>query len=348
MNPPTLPALNVRWLTDPAITDELLTVPASHDLQRLDHPLPPELGQAWCERLSVAHGISLFQGVHRFQPEVNGQRVPLGEFRFTFPEPTLVIQTIHGGNLCHQESYPRADLIYQPGYDCFRRAETIQVIPLIEASADSTMTALLLAETVLAQLIGDELAAALIGRLGLETLPAVRVLPIPLAVSAPLQAALSPELQGTLQRLFAQSKVREYLCALCSYMAPHVRESHRPPLQHPRERLAALHDYLKQLEGQLPSLEDLAVRFRLSARHLNAAFAEQYGLPIYAFIANWRLNEAYVAIRDSDVALKVLASRLGYSHVNHFNRAFRRKFGHPPGQLRYGRRGVAVESAEEG
>jgi len=53
--------------------------------------------------------------------------------------------------------------------------------------------------------------------------------------------------------------------------------------------------------------------------------------------ADWRLNEAYVAIRDSDVALKVLASRLGYSHVNHFNRAFRCKFGHPPGQLRRGR-----------
>jgi AraC-like DNA-binding protein len=76
----------------------------------------------------------------------------------------------------------------------------------------------------------------------------------------------------------------------------------------------------------------------MSARRLNTAFADQYGLPIYAFIADWRLNEAYVAIRDSNVALKVLASRLGYSHVNHFNRAFRCKFDHPPGQLRRSRR----------
>ncbi len=75
------------------------------------------------------------------------------------------------------------------------------------------------------------------------------------------------------------------------------------------------------------------MQFRMSARRLNTAFADQYGLPIYAFIAEWRLNGAYVAIRDSDVALKVLANRLGYSHANHFNRAFRCKFGHPPGQL---------------
>ena len=180
------------------------------------------------------------------------------------------------------------------------------------------------------------MAHSLIRQIGLDSPPAVNVWPIPLAVSAPLRAAFSTDLQGHLQRLFAQSKVLEYLCALCTYAA--ARESPKPPLQSLPDRLQALHEYLTQLEGRLPSLEELAVQFRMSARRLNTAFAERYGLPIYAFIADWRLNEAYVAIRDSDVAFKILASRLGYSHVNHFNRAFRRKFGHPPGQLRKGQR----------
>jgi len=32
--------------------------------------------------------------------------------------------------------------------------------------------------------------------------------------------------------------------------------------------------------------------------------------------------------------MKVLAARLGYSHVNHFIAAFKKKFGYPPGSLR--------------
>jgi AraC-like DNA-binding protein len=226
-------------------------------------------------------------------------------------------------------------LTYPPGTDFFRRADRFRVKPLVEASADSTMTALILAETVLTELIDEDMANALIHQIGLDAPPVVKVLPIPLRVSAPLRAAFSTDLQGNLQRLFAQSKVLEYLCALSTYAA--ARESPQPPLQSRPDRLQALHDYLTQLEGRLPSLEELAVQFGMSARRLNAAFAERYGLPIYAFIADWRLDEAYMAIRDSDVALKVLANRLGYSHVNHFHRAFKKKFGYPPGQLRRGR-----------
>jgi AraC-like DNA-binding protein len=343
----SLPALDVRWLTAPsAVGAPPPTIPTSHDLQRVDFPLPPDIGQAWMERLPLAEGISLLHATHRFRPEASGQLVPLGEFSYDFPESTLVCQTVQGGVICHQESYPEAELIYRPGHDFFRRADAFRMIPLIDASTDSVMTALLLTETVLAQLIGADLAEALFLRLGLETPPVVKVRPIPVRVSAPLRAALSPQLQGTLQRLFAQSRVLEYLCALCAYTTADDPPARR--LADRRDRLQELHHELTHLEGQLPTLDALAVRFGMSARRLNDAFAARYGLPIYAFMADWRLNEAQVAIRDSEVALKVLSDRLGYSHVNHFNRAFKRKFGYPPGSLRRGRRVVDEETGPDG
>lgn len=343
----SLPALDVCWLTAPATAGAPLpTISASHDLQRVDYPLPPDIGQAWVDRLALAEGISLFHATHRFRPEVSGQLIPLGEFRHDFPESTLAVQTVQGGVICHQESYPEAELIYQPGHDFFRRADALRMIPLIDASTDSVMTALILTETVLAQLIGVDLAETLFLRLGLETPPVVKVRPIPVRVSAPLRAALSPQLQGTLQRLFAQSRVLEYLCALCTYMTADIPQA--PRLADRRDRLQELYDELTHLEGQLPTLDALAVRFGMSARRLNDAFAARYGLPIYAFMADWRLNEAHVAIRDSEVALKVLSDRLGYSHVNHFNRAFKRKFGYPPGSLRRGRRGLDDETGSNG
>ncbi len=116
------------------------------------------------------------------------------------------------------------------------------------------------------------------------------------------------------------------------------------PMPRSRQRLHTLHAYLTQLEGKLPTLEALATRVGISARRLNGAFAREYGQPIHTFVTERRLTAAYAAIRDTDLPLKQLASRLGYTHVNHFNTAFRKKFGCPPGQLRRGPKREAAHS----
>lgn len=342
----SLPALHARWLTAPAASEDLPRFPATQALQRVDFPMPPDIGHAWVERLPLAEGISLFRGSHRFRPEARGQQITLGEFSYPFPEDTLCVQIMEGGTAHHRELYPPAELTFQPGHDFFRFADRFHTISSIDSATDSEMTALMVSATALTELMDKDVARQLLDWLGFNSPPAVQVLPMPLAVSAPLRAALPMQLQGTLQRLFAQSKVLEYLCTLCTHTA--ARQPVMPPIPRLEDRLRELHEELTQLEGRLPSLEELAIRFGMSARRLNTAFAERYGLPIHAFIADWRLNEAYVAIRDSDVALKVLADRLGYSHVNHFNRAFKRKFGYPPGSLRRGRRGLDDETGSNG
>jgi AraC-like DNA-binding protein len=47
-----------------------------------------------------------------------------------------------------------------------------------------------------------------------------------------------------------------------------------------------------------------------------------------------RLAQAHALLQTEQISMKVLAARLGYSHVNHFIAAFRKKFGYPPGSLR--------------
>ena len=337
MNPSILPSINIRWLTDPASADVLTVVPASNTLQRVHFPMPPEIGHAWLERLPLADDIFMFRQVHRFRSgSATGRWLPLGEFQLSLPKPALFIETVRGGTICHQEFHPRTELICKPGYDLFRYANRLREISRVDTSSDSEVISLILSKRVLAELIGEASTEAMIARLGLETLPSVKVLPMPIAISAPLREALSTQFQGALQRLFAQAKALEYLCALVAYTANGGPSSLRNTCQW--DRLQELHDYLTHLEGKLPTLEELAVRFGMSARRLNEMFTLKYGLPIYAFITDWRLNEAYVAIRESDTSLKRLADRLGYSHVNHFNTAFRKKFGHPPGQLRRDRK----------
>lgn len=331
-----LPALSVRWLIDPALTGTASTMLATDGSQRVDFPFPPEIGHGWFERLPLATGMSLFHSVHRFRPGLGGQFVQLGEFKAEFPAQTLVVQTVQGGAITHRESYPQAELVFRPGYDFFRHADGFHTMPLIDASSDSEMTSLLIADATLVELIGEPLAQQLIARLGLDQPPVVKVLPMPPQVSAPLRVALSPQLLGPLKVLFAQSKALEYLCALSTHVA--TTQPREPRLARKRDRMHELHYYLAQLDGKLPAMEQLAVQFGMSARRLNEEFAKEYGLPIFAFISARRLNEAQLAILESDVPLKMLAQRLGYSHVNHFNSAFRSKFGYPPGSLRKRRR----------
>ncbi len=166
---------------------------------------------------------------------------------------------------------------------------------------------------------------------------------MPLAVSAPLRAALSDALQGQLKQLFAQAKALEYLCGLATHVQ--LPDTKTYPHSRRRDRVQALHEYLTHLEGKLPTLEDLGARFGLSARRLNEAFTREYGQPIHAFISDWRLNEAHQAIIESNIPLKQLAVRLGYAHVNHFNSAFKRRFGYPPGSLRRDRLAIVQRNS---
>ena len=74
--------------------------------------------------------------------------------------------------------------------------------------------------------------------------------------------------------------------------------------------------------------------FNLSVRTLNDEFKAEYGKPIQTFITDHRLNEAHAAIISTDIPLKSVALRLGYTHTNHFLTAFKKKFGYSPGSLR--------------
>ena len=101
-----------------------------------------------------------------------------------------------------------------------------------------------------------------------------------------------------------------------------------------RRRAQRVRDYLAEVEGRFPTLDELSRVFGCSGRTLNNEFAAEFGDTIFDYMINRRLTMAHEAIRSSDVALKKVAATLGYTHVNNFSAAFRRKFGYSPGSLR--------------
>ena len=293
--------------------------------------IPPELGRAHFEVLQMPFGTQFIKGVHHFTPAAAGRLIPLGRFHIAYPGPTFIVQTIRGGRACQEDEEAGQTLVLQDGQDLFCHLQERHGQPWLDGSSDTEMVSLCMSLESLETFLGAPEAQALLEALGLAQAPAWEARAMPRPLGTLLHAAMAKPLAGPVRKLFAQAKALEYLSAL----AEHCHGFTRQPRDHrERERARALRDHLLALEGKLPTLEALARTFGIPARRLNAEFTQAYGDSIFAFIAGHRLDQAREALLAEDVPMKVLADRLGYSHVNNFSNAFRRRFGQAPGSLR--------------
>lgn len=205
---------------------------------------------------------------------------------------------------------------------------------MIEGGVTSEMKSVIIPEPCLMMLLGETPARFLLEQLGLgaEQISVVRSMPP--QVGMPLLQGINTKFQGPARKLHAQAKVLEYLAGLYEFFA---RQEAPKKERHMTGRIHELHEYLTTLEGRIPTLDELSKRFGFSARRLNAEFTVEYGKSIFSFVTDYRLEQAYASLNQTNLPMKTMAKRLGYSHVNHFITAFKRKYGFPPGNLRRGR-----------
>lgn len=324
----------IDWLVDPSLGSTAGA--AQPDLSLASDAADPASAPGWHDELLLADGWRVFRAVHRDRPATVGHLLQIGQFPLFDGEATLVAEVLHDVDGRHREFIGCGEVIYRPGANFFRHAARGHDVTPIATDSAGEMAGIAVADSALDRLLGEELAGQLLCGLGLEPAPVARVVGIPLHVSAPLRAIVSSALEGPLMRLFAQAKALEYLCALAVHVTVHPKT--RPRQVRKRDIVRRLHDELAHLQGKVPTLDQLARECGISPKTLNEQFIEAFGQSIYSFITECRLRDAHSALQESDVPMKVLAARLGYSHVNNFINAFGRKFGYSPGSLRRGRR----------
>ena len=82
------------------------------------------------------------------------------------------------------------------------------------------------------------------------------------------------------------------------------------------------------------TVASLARELALSRSALAARFTELVGEPVMQYVTRWRMHLALSALREEQVTVAELASRLGYRSEAAFSRAFKRVIGVPPGGVR--------------
>lgn len=330
MNKHTQATASFDWLVAPEST-AISFDDAHQSVKWIPYPIPPEVGHGGGEVYQLLTGMMLFHGQTHFTDAVRGQMISMAEIEMTLQEPSLMVQSIIRGQALIDDMENGRQYLYNRGNDVYRFTSHIRLKPSHDSSTGVNAVSLVIGESVLNKLLGEGQAKTLLKKLNLLPPPQVHIRPTPAYVTKPLHEALDPSLRGPLKMVVAQARTLEYLAALSQAVTESGRNAHP---QQDKKLAHRLHDYLTQLEGGMPTLLELASTFGRSAQLLNDDFAAEYGESIYCFMQERRLQQAHEAILKTDIALKQLSERMGYTHVSNFSAAFKRRFGYAPGHLR--------------
>ncbi|KAB2340986.1 AraC family transcriptional regulator [Actinomadura rudentiformis] len=87
---------------------------------------------------------------------------------------------------------------------------------------------------------------------------------------------------------------------------------------------------------RLWTVQSLAAHADLSRAAFARRFTDLVGSPPLTYLTWWRMTMAARLLRDTDLPLRAVAARTGYTSEFAFARAFKREFGAAPGQYRHG------------
>lgn len=98
--------------------------------------------------------------------------------------------------------------------------------------------------------------------------------------------------------------------------------------------VAAAVRYVRENACQGMQIEDLVRHVGLSRSSLENKFKDRLGRTIHAEIRRVQLEKAKELVLHSELSLKQIAARSGFTHIQHMTNVFRETLGCPPGEYR--------------
>jgi AraC family transcriptional activator of pyochelin receptor len=141
--------------------------------------------------------------------------------------------------------------------------------------------------------------------------------------------------KGDLQQLFLLSKSIELL-VLCAESCDQAMQQKTEFIKNPgdKEKLNAVRELINERLDSPPNLSEIARTVGLNEYKLKRGFKELFRTTVFGYLSEQRLLQARQCLLDTRKTAAEIAAELGYSTPQHFNNAFKKRFGNSPVNFR--------------
>ena len=149
-----------------------------------------------------------------------------------------------------------------------------------------------------------------------------------------LNQIVAKKLHGALQKLYIKGKIYELISLY--FNISEETASDNCPFMANEETVAQIKkakDILIENMAQPPSLEELSKAVGINLKKLKMGFKEFYGVPVYTFLLNYKLDYAKKLLEENQLNVSEIALQIGYTNSSHFIAAFKKKFNITPKQF---------------
>ena len=87
-------------------------------------------------------------------------------------------------------------------------------------------------------------------------------------------------------------------------------------------------------------------KHKISVSHLQKIFKQVYGVPVYHYIKEYRLEQAAVELVRSTRPVTQIAQAAGYDNASKFSACFKKRYGATPSQYRAHAKQASKRSSE--
>lgn len=137
--------------------------------------------------------------------------------------------------------------------------------------------------------------------------------------------------EGNTRLLFLKSQVNELLAHFFAFIAKGERSA-MP--EHERNKIFQAKEIVSSNYAKPPSIYQLSKQIGLNSTKLKKNFKELFGMPIFKYVHDERLNKAYELLRDSELTVQETAWHVGYESLSSFSNAFYKKFKTRPNEVK--------------
>ena len=141
--------------------------------------------------------------------------------------------------------------------------------------------------------------------------------------------------KGDLQQIFLLSKSVELL-VLCAESCRRTLEKKEAFItsQADKEKILAVRDLINEKLDSPPNLSSISRTVGLNEYKLKRGFKQVFNTTVFAYLSEQRLLLARQYLLDTPRTAADIGYQLGYSTPQHFNNAFKKRFGNTPDSIR--------------